>query len=65
MWQVLANVRNADCFVYEMCIFIGKLAGSHDVMTAKQFKCMIGYGSIDCLGHSIVDQTARPQEDKI
>ena len=26
---------------------------------------MIGYGSIECLGHNIVDQTVRPQEDKI
>ena len=26
---------------------------------------MIGYGSIECLGHSIVGQTVRPQEDKI
>ena len=34
-------------------------------MTAKPSKCMTGYGSIECLGHNIVDQTVRPQEDKI
>ena len=26
---------------------------------------MIGYDSIECLGHNIVGQTVRPQEDKI
>ena len=26
---------------------------------------MIGYNSIECLGHNIVGQTVRPQEDKI
>ena len=26
---------------------------------------MIGYGSIECPGHNIVDQTVRPQEDKV
>ena len=34
-------------------------------LTAKPFKCMIGYDSIECLGHNIVGQTVRPQEDKI
>ena len=34
-------------------------------MTAKPTKCMNGYGSIECLGHNIADQTVRPQEDKI
>ena len=34
-------------------------------LTAKPSKCLIGYGSIECLGHNIVDQTVRPQEDKI
>ena len=33
--------------------------------TVKPFKCIIGYGSIACLGHNIVDQTVRPEEDKI
>ena len=32
-------------------------------LTAKPSKCIIGYGSIECLGHKIVDQTVRPQED--
>ena len=34
-------------------------------LTAKPSKCMIGYSSMECLGHNIVGQTARPQEDKI
>ena len=34
-------------------------------LTAKPSKCMIGYGSIECLGHNIVDITVRPQEDKV
>ena len=34
-------------------------------MTAKPSKCLIGYGSIECLGHIIVDQTVIPQEYKI
>ena len=34
-------------------------------LTAKPSKCMIGYGSIECLGHNIVDQTVRPQEDMV
>ena len=44
------------------------LGGSYDVitsMTAKPSKCFIGYSSIECLGHNIVGQTVRPQEDKI
>ena len=34
-------------------------------LTAKPSKCLIGYSSIECLGHNIVDKTVRPQEDKI
>ena len=34
-------------------------------LTVKPSKCLIGYGSIECLDHYIVDQTVRPQEDKI
>ena len=34
-------------------------------LTAKPSKCLIGYGSIECLGHNIVGQMVRPQEDKI
>ena len=29
-------------------------------MTAKPSKCLIGYGSIECLGHIIIDQTVGP-----
>ena len=34
-------------------------------LTARPSKCMIGYGSIECLGHNIVGQTIWPKEDKI
>ena len=34
-------------------------------LTAKPSKCFTGYSSIECLGHNIVGQTVRPQEDKI
>ena len=34
-------------------------------LTAKPSKCFIGYSSIECLGHNIVGQKVRPQEDKI
>ena len=34
-------------------------------MTAIPSKCVIGYSSIECIGNNIVDQTVRPQEDKI
>ena len=34
-------------------------------LTAKPSKCIIWYSSIECLGHIIVGQTVRPQEDKI
>ena len=34
-------------------------------LTAKPSKCLIGYGSIECLGHNIIVQTVRPQENKI
>ena len=33
-------------------------------LTAKPSKCMIGYVSIESLGHNIVVQSIRPQEDK-
>ena len=34
-------------------------------LIAKPSKCMIGYGSIECVGHNIVGQSIRPQEDKL
>ena len=34
-------------------------------LTAKPSKCMIGYDSIECLGHNTVGQMVRPQADKI
>ena len=53
------------------------LGGSYDVimpildrlwsakLTAKPSKSLIGYGSIECLGHIIVDQTVKSQKVKI
>ena len=31
-------------------------------LTAKPSKCLIGYGSVECLGHNIVGQTVRGQD---
>ena len=77
MRQVLANVPNVDSFVDDMWIFtetweahmkslrqvLDRLRSAK--LTAKPSKCFIGYSSIECLGHNIVGQTVRPQEDKI
>ena len=70
MRQVLANVPNVDSFVDDMWIFTESLCQVLDrlrsaKLTAKPSKCFIGYSSIECLGHNIVGQTVRPQEDKI
>ena len=77
MRQVLANVPNVDSFVDDMWIFTetweAHMTSLRQVLdrlwsvklTAKPSKCMIGYSSIECLGHNIVGQTVRPQEDKI
>ena len=34
-------------------------------LSAIPSKCLIGYSSIECLGHNSVNQMVRPQEDKI
>ena len=74
---ILSNLPNVDSFVDDMWIFtetwkdhvtslrqvLDRLRSAK--LTAKPSKCMIGYGSIECLGHNIVGQTVRPQEDKI
>ena len=77
MRQILGNVRNVDSFVDDMSIFTetwyAHMTSLRQVLdrlrsaklTAKPSKCLIGYGSIECLGHNIVGQTVRPQEDKI
>ena len=73
MRQVLANVPNVDSFVDNMWIFTetweAHMTSLRQVLdrlrSAKPSKCMIGYSSIECLGHNIVGQTVRPQEDKI
>ena len=68
---------NVDSFVDDMWIFtetwkdhmtslrqvLDRLRSAK--LMAKPSKCMIGYDSIECLGHNIVGQTVRPQEDKI
>ena len=74
---ILSNLPNVDNFVDDMWIFtetwkdhmtslrqvLDRLRSAK--LTAKPSKCMIGYDSIACLGHNIVGQTVRPQEDKI
>ena len=77
MRQVLANVPNVDSFVDDMWILTetweAHMTSLRQVLdrlrsaklTAKPSKCFIGYSSIECLGHNIVGQTVRPQEDKI
>ena len=72
MQQVLANVPNVDSFVNDMWIFTETLEAHYTSLpqvldrlrsaklTAKPSKCLIGYGSIECLGHNIVGQTVRP-----
>ena len=77
MRQVLANIPNVDSFVDDRWIFTetweAQMMSLRQIfdrlrsakLTAKPSKCMIGYGSIECLGHNIVGQTVRPQEDKI
>ena len=77
MRQVLANVPNVDSFVDNMWIFTetweAHMTSLRQVLdslrsaklTAKPSKCFIGYSSIECLGHNIVGQKVRPQEDKI
>ena len=72
-----SKLPNVDSFVDDMWIFtkpwkdymtslrqgLDRLRSAK--LTAKPSKCMIGYGNIECLGHNIVDQTVRPQEDKV
>ena len=74
---ILSNFPNVDSFVDDMWIFtetwkdhmtslrqvLDRLRSAK--LTPKPSKCMIGYDSIVCLGHNIVGQTVRPQEDKI
>ena len=74
---ILSNLPNVDSFVDDMWIFtetckdhmtslrqvLDRLRSAK--LTVKPSKCMIGYDSIECLGHNIVGQTVRPQEDKI
>ena len=66
---ILSNLPNVDSFVDDMWTFT---ESSKDHMTslrqvsdrlrstkltAKPSKCMIGYDSIECLGHNIEGQT--------
>ena len=74
---ILSNLPNVESFVDDMRIFtetwkdhmtflrqvLDRLRSAQ--LTAKPSECMIGYDSIECLGHNIVGQTVRPQEDKI
>ena len=70
---ILSNLPNVDSFVDNMWIFTetwkDHMTSLRQVLdrprsaklTAKPSKCMIGYDSIECLGHNIVGQTV--QED--
>ena len=74
---ILSNLPNVDSFFDNTWIFteiwkdhmtslrqvLDRLRSAK--LTAKPSKCMIGYDSIEFLGHNIVGQTVRPQEDKI
>ena len=74
---ILSNLPNVDSFVDDMWIFTETLKDHMTSLrqvldrlrsaklTAKPSECMIGYNSIECLGHNIIGQTVRPQEDKI
>ena len=77
MMIILSKLPDVGSFVDDMWIFTetweDHMTSLHQVLdrlrsaklTANSSKCMIGYGSIKCLGHNIVDQTVRPQEDKV
>ena len=73
----MSNLLNVDSFVDDMWIFtetledhITSLRQVLDRLTSVKLtsipsKCIIEYSSIKCLGHNIVNQMVRPQEDKI
>ena len=77
MRKVLSQLPNVDNFVDDMWLFTkiweNHLTSLRQVLDrlgaakliAKPSKCMIGYSSIECLGHNIIVQTVRPQQDKI
>ncbi|MCG8096943.1 MAG: DDE-type integrase/transposase/recombinase [Candidatus Thiodiazotropha endolucinida] len=77
MRKILSELSNVDSFVDDMWIFTetwkDHVTSLREVLdrlrtaklTAKPSKCMIGYSSIECLGHSVAAQSVRPQEDKI
>ena len=52
-----------EAHMTSLCQVLDRLRSAK--LTAKPSKCFIGYSSIECLGHNIVGQTMRPQEDKI
>ena len=76
---ILSNLPNVDSFVDDMWIFtetwkdhmtslrqvLDRLRSARLTAKPSPSKCMIWYDSIECLGHNIVGQTVRPQEDKI
>ena len=74
---ILSKLPNIDSFVDDMWIFTetweDHMTSLREVLdrlrcaklTAKPSKCMIWYGSIECLGHNFVDQTVQPQEYKV
>ena len=73
----MQGLRNVDSFVDDMWIFtetlkkhLKSIQATLDrlraaKLIAKPSKCKMGYSKIECLGHSIQDQTLRPEDDKI
>ena len=53
------------CFERQSCFTFISILYRSAKSTDRPFKCMTGYGSIECLGHNIVGQTVRPKEDKM
>ena len=74
---VLQALHNVDSFVDDMWVFSSSwqdhMTSLRQVLdrlrsaklTAKPSKCMIGYSSIECLGHNIEGQFVRPKDEKI
>ena len=74
---VLQGLHNVDSFVDDMWVFSSSwqdhMTSLRQVLdrlrsaklTAKPSKCMIGYCSIECLGHNIEGQFVRPKDEKI
>ena len=61
--MLTASWTTCEFSLTSLCQVLDRLRSAK--LTAKPPKCLIRYGSNECLGHNIVGQTVRPQEDKI